>query len=163
MRDQGPVAVNITPTLPTSPEARALIAELETALEHPAYSPESQYGYSVEKLIAEGVAFFVIWVDGEPAGCGGIQFFGGEYGELKRMYVRPQYRGVGLGKRLIQHLEAYANQHGIGVIRLETGTFQHEAIGLYKRMGFRQIPAFGDYRESAVNVFYEKRIQEKPS
>lgn len=148
----------LTPTLPTTPEARALIAELETALQHPAYPPESQYGYSVEKLITEGVAFFVIWVNGEPAGCGGIQFYGNEYGELKRMYVRPQYRGLWLGKKMIEHLEEVARQRGVNVLRLETGTFQHEAIGLYERMGFTQIPAFGEYRESDVNVFYEKRI-----
>ncbi|MCB9136242.1 MAG: GNAT family N-acetyltransferase [Anaerolineales bacterium] len=148
----------ITPTLPTTPEVRALIAELETALEHPAYPPESQYGYSVEKLVAEGVAFFVIWVDGEPAGCGGIQFYGEAYGELKRMYVRPQFRGLGLGKKMIEHLEEVACQRGVNVLRLETGTFQHEAIGLYEKMGFKQISAFGEYRASAVNVFYEKRM-----
>ncbi len=148
----------ITPSLPTTPAARALIAELEAALEHPEYPPEAQFGYSVEKLIAEGVAFFVIWVDGEPAGCGGIQFYGDEYGEFKRMYIRPQYRGLGLGKLLIQHLENHANEQGIGIIRLETGIYQHEAIRLYKRMGFYPIPPFGAYRESAVNVFYEKQI-----
>ncbi len=148
----------ITPSLPTTPVARALIAELEATLEHPEYPPEAQYGYSVEKLITEGVAFFTIWVNNEPAGCGGIQFYGDEYGELKRMYVRPTYRGLGLGKKLIEHLEEVARQRGVNVLRLETGTFQHEAIGLYEKMGFRQIPVFGEYRESAVNVFYEKRF-----
>ena len=123
-------SVSITSSLPTTPEARALIAELETALEHPAYPPEAQYGYSVEKLIAEGVAFFVIWVDREPAGCGGIQFYGDEYGELKRMYVRPQYREMGLGKKLIEHLEEVARQRGVSVIRLEAETLQREAFGL---------------------------------
>jgi putative acetyltransferase len=150
--------VTILREVPTTPTARALIAELETALQHPAYPPESQYGYSVEKLITEGVAFFIVWVDGEPAGCGGIQFYGDEYGELKRMYVRPQYRGMGLGKKMIEHLEEVARQRGVNVLRLETGTFQDEAIGLYEKMGFKQIPAFGEYRESAVNVFYEKRV-----
>ncbi len=151
--------ITIARTLPTTLTARALIAELESALDHADYPPESQYGYSVEKLITEGVAFFVIWVDGEPAGCGGIQFFDGEYGELKRMYVRSSYRGSGLGKLLLQHLEDYALQHGIGIIRLETGIYQQEALGLYKRMGFQQITAFGDYQESPYNVFYEKQIE----
>jgi putative acetyltransferase len=52
--------VTILREVPTTPTARALIAELETALDHPEYPPEAQYGYSVEKLIAEGVAFIVV-------------------------------------------------------------------------------------------------------
>lgn len=143
---------------PTAPHARALIDELEAELALPEYPPEAQYGYSVEKLITQGVLFFVIWVEGEPAGCGGIQFFEEGYGELKRMFVRPQYRGMGLGRQLILHLEEVARQRGIGVVRLETGTLQREAIGVYERMGFRQIPAFGAYRASPVNVFYEKLL-----
>jgi putative acetyltransferase len=154
--------INITPELPTTPPARALIAELEAELDLPVYPLEVRYGYSAEKLIAERVAFFVIWVDGEPTGCGGIQFYDNEYGELKRMFVRPQYRGLGLGKKMLQHLEGYAQHHGIAITRLETGTYQHEAIGLYERMGFRKIPPFGEYWETPFNVFYEKRLEPNP-
>ena len=59
-----------------------------TTPEHPA-SPDAT------ALIADSVAFFVIRERGVPAGCGGIKFFGIEYGEIKRMYVRPQFRGLG--------------------------------------------------------------------
>jgi GNAT superfamily N-acetyltransferase len=142
---------------PDSADAMQLIAELESYLT-PQYPAESRHGYSVEKLLREAVAFFVIRHDGTPAGCGGIQFFGAEYGEVKRMYVRPQFRGLGLGKLMLNHLAWHAQQHGVAVLRLETGIYQTEAIGLYERFGFQRIPPFGPYREDPLSLFYEKRV-----
>jgi len=142
---------------PDTPDAVALIIELEEHLT-PLYPQESRHGYSIDKLLQQGVAFFVIRQDGAPAGCGGVQLFGGEYGELKRMYVRPQFRGLGLAKQMVEHLAEYARGHGIAVLRLETGIHQTEAIGLYERLGFGRIPPFGDYRDDPLSLFYEKAI-----
>ena len=147
----------ITPERPDTPDAIALIEELESQLA-PLYPSESRHGYSVEKLIAEAVAFFLIRQDGEPAGCGGIQLFGNEYGEVKRMYIRPQFRRLGFAKMMLSHLEGYARNQGVGILRLETGVHQHAAIRLYERMGFRSIPPFGEYREDPRSRFYEKQI-----
>jgi GNAT superfamily N-acetyltransferase len=97
----------------------------------------------VDKLIAQGVAFFVVRHDGAAAGCGGVQLYGSEYGELKRMYMRADYRGLGLAKQLLEHLAGYARSHGIMLLRLETGIHQHAAIGLYEQMGFQACSAFG--------------------
>jgi putative acetyltransferase len=149
---------DITPERPDTPEATALIAELEAYLE-PLYPRESRHGYSVEKLIAEGVAFFLIRNDGAAVGCGGIQLMGAEYGEIKRMYVRPQFRGLGFAKLMLNHLADFARSHGVGTLRLETGIHQQEAIALYEQMGFEQIPPFGEYKEDPLSRFYEKRIQ----
>jgi putative acetyltransferase len=113
---------------------------------------------SVEKLIAQGVAFFVLRDSNAPAGCGGIQLFGTDYGELKRMFVRPRFRGLGFGKLLLDHLADHARAQGVGLLRLETGIHQAAAINLYERMGFRRIPPFGDYIEDPLSLFYEKRI-----
>ena len=147
----------ITPERPDTADARALVSELEAELE-PLYPRESRHGYAVDRLIAEGVAFFVIRHDGAPAGCGGIQMFGSEYGELKRMYVRPQYRGLGLAKALLDQLADHARAHGVSMLRLETGVHQRAAIGLYERYGFRGIPPFGEYKEDPLSRFYEIRI-----
>lgn len=98
------------------------------------------------------------YLDGQPAGCGGVQLFGEEYAELKRMYVRPAFRGQGVGKRLLVHLQAYAYERGLRVLRLETGIFQTEAIDLYQRFGFRRIPPFGPYFEDLVSLCMEKRL-----
>lgn len=147
----------ITPERPDTADARALISELEEHLE-PLYPRESRHGYSVEKLIKESVAFFLIRDNGVPAGCGGIQLFGTEYGEVKRMYVRPQFRGLGLAKLMLNHLSDYARDRGVELLRLETGIHQREAIGLYERMGFRRIPPFGQYKEDPLSRCYEKHI-----
>lgn len=142
---------------PDSAEAMALIAELDAYL-IPLYPLESHHGFSVDKLLQEAVSFFVIRHERLAAGCGGIKLFGTEYGEVKRMYVRPQFRGLGLGKRMLNHLAAYALSQGVEVLRLETGISQLEAIGLYERFGFQRIPPFGAYKEDPLSVFFEKRI-----
>lgn len=80
------MAITIAPEPPDSPAARVLIDEL-TAYLTPLSPPESRHGYDVEKLIARQVTFFILRCDGEPAGCGGIELVGSEYGEIKRMYV----------------------------------------------------------------------------
>ena len=139
-----------------SADAMTLITELD-ALLSPNYAPESRHGFSVEKLLKQGVAFFVVRVDGVPAACGGVKLDDG-YGEVKRMYVRPQFRGSGLGRLMLDRLAAYTQQHGISVLRLETGIYQKEAIGLYERYGFQRIPPFGEYFEDPVSLCYEKRL-----
>ena len=148
----------ITSERPDTADARALISELEALLE-PLYPRKSRHGYSVEKLITEAVAFFLIRQDGAPAGCGGIQLFGAEYGEVKRMYVRPQFRGLGLARLMLNHLADYARERGVSLLRLETGIHQHAAIGLYEREGFRRIPPFGEYQEDPLSRCYEKNFQ----
>jgi ribosomal protein S18 acetylase RimI-like enzyme len=147
----------ITAERPDAPDAIVLIEELEAHLA-PLYPCESRHGYSVEKLIQQGVAFFVIRVRGTPAGCGGIQLFGSDYGELKRMYVRPQFRGLGLGKLMLDHLAEFARGSDVRLLRLETGIHQHAAIRLYEGYGFQSIPPFGEYKEDPLSRFYEMRI-----
>jgi len=145
-----------------SPVARELIAELDAILA-PNYPPESRHGYSIEKLLREDVAFFVVAVDGAPAGCGGVQLFAEGYAELKRMYVRPAFRGMGLGRGLVVHLSQHAADRGIDVVRLETGVLQVAAIGLYTSIGFRPIPPFGPYRDDPVSVCLELRLSQPPA
>lgn len=153
----GPISAIITPERPDSPDAIELIDELEAHLD-PLYPATSRHGYSVEKLLAQRVAFFVLRDNGTPAGCGGIQLFGNEYGELKRMYVRPQFRGLGYGKLLLDHLADYARSKGVGLLRLETGIHQVAAIHLYEHAGFQRIGPFGEYKEDLLSLFYEKQI-----
>ena len=152
------MAVVITPERPDAPDAQVLIAELDAQLEA-IYPRESRHGYSVDKLIAEGVDFFVVRVNGVPAGCGGVQLMGNDYGELKRMYTRPQFRGAGLAKLLLQHLAEYTQGRGIRLLRLETGIHQEAAIALYEGAGFTRIPPFGAYREDPLSRYYEKELR----
>ena len=151
------MTIVITAERPDTTDAMTLISELEAQLE-PLYPKTSRHGYSVEKLMKQGVAFFVTRHDGVLAGCGGIELFGVEYGEIKRMYVRPQFHGLGLAKLMLKHLADYAQQRNIPLLRLETGIHQKAAIALYEGMGFKRIPPFGAYQEDPLSRFYEKRI-----
>lgn len=155
--------ISIRQELPTTQTASRLIRELDSYLS-PMYPEESQHGYSIEELVEQKVEFFVLYHDERPAGCAGIQFFSdpaepsGIYGELKRMYVRSEFRGLGLGRRLLEHVEQVAVSRGIVNLRLETGIHQPEAISLYETGGFRRIPPFGEYSEDPLSYFYEKRL-----
>lgn len=82
------MSITITPERPDSPDAQALIDELSAYLT-PLAPPESQHGYNVEKLLARNVAVFVMRSENEPAGCGGLELFGDEYGRSNGcMYVQ---------------------------------------------------------------------------
>ncbi len=145
---------------PDSPEAVNLITELEAHLEH-LYPAASRHGFSVERLVGEGVDFFLLRSEGVPAGCGGVMFVDdadGRYGEIKRLYVRPTFRGAGFGRRLLDHLTSHARSHGVTLLRLETGIYQREAIALYERMGFVRIPPFGPYFVDPLSQCYERRL-----
>ena len=151
------MAVLISPERPDHPDAVALMAELDALLE-PLYPRESRHGLSVERLLVEAIAFFVLRLQGTPAACGGVKLFGSEYGELKRIYVRGQYRGFGLGRLMLDHLADYTRAQGVGLLRLETGIHQHAAIGMYERTGFYRIPPFGPYTDDPLSLYFEKRI-----
>jgi len=151
------MSATIAAERPDHPEATALIEELEAHLAS-LYPSESRHGYSVEKLLETRVAFFLIRFDGRPAGCGGIQLFGMEYGEIKRMYVRPEFQGLGLARMMLDRLETHARDNGVRVLRLETGIHQDAAIRLYESGGFQSIHPFGSYREDPLSLFFEKHL-----
>ena len=90
--------ITIVEARPDSADAVQLINELDEYLMGHPYTPESRHAFSVDKLVREGVAFFIARYEGAAAGCAGIKMFGNDYGEVKRMYVRPTHRGLGLGK-----------------------------------------------------------------
>jgi GNAT superfamily N-acetyltransferase len=148
------MTITINAERPDTPDASALIAELDAELE-PLYARESRHGYSVDQLLAEGVAFFVLRSDGIPAACGGVKLVAGSYAEVKRMFVRPAFRGAGLSRVMLDHLIRFAREQRMPLVRLETGIHQTAAIALYESAGFRRVPPFGEYREDPVSFFYE--------
>ena len=150
--------VTIAAARPDSPDVARLVEELEAELAA-SYPATSRHGFSVERLVTDGVDFFVLRVDGEPAGCGGILFVDNEFGELKRMYVRPEFRGTGLGRRLLVHLASHARSRGITLLRLETGHQSAAALGLYERFGFRRIPPFPPYVPDPLTLCMEMRLE----
>ena len=72
------------------------------------------------------------------------------------MYVRPAFRGRGLGRLMLEHFVGHARAQGLGVVRLETGIYQREAIALSESGGFRRIEPFGPYTDDPLSRCYEK-------
>jgi ribosomal protein S18 acetylase RimI-like enzyme len=94
--------------------------------------------------------------DGRPIGCGALKFHPGAPAELKRMWVAPDARGLGLGRRLLTELEDHARVAGVETLHLETNESLAEAIALYRRSGFTEVPAFND--EPYADHWFEKQL-----
>lgn len=105
----------------------------------------------------EGV-FLVAYVDGEAVGCGGLCRLHELTAEVRRMYVRPAQRGRGLSKLVLAELESFARAAGYRELQLETGNAQTEALGLYRRAGYREIPCYGPYVDDPRSICFSKTI-----
>ncbi len=122
------------------------------------YPAESNHLMDIASLM-QGDALFLVArdVDGAAVGCAAL-VNKQEYGEVKRMFVDERKRGLGTGRKLLEHLVMFARMSGLSVLRLETGIHQPEAIGLYERLGFERRAPFGDYREDPLSLFMEMRL-----
>jgi DNA-binding MarR family transcriptional regulator/GNAT superfamily N-acetyltransferase len=109
-----------------------------------------------EQLRLPAGLFLVGTLHGEPVGCGALKFHGRGPAELKRMWVAPSARGLGLGRRLLVELERLAREHGVRRLRLETNRTLAEAIALYRSAGYVEIPAFND--EPYAHHWFEKSL-----
>ncbi|HYS03290.1 MAG TPA: GNAT family N-acetyltransferase, partial [Candidatus Eisenbacteria bacterium] len=83
--------------------------------------------------------------EGRALGCGALRKLADGTAEVKRMYVEPEMRGRGVAQEILDHLEAAGRDFGVHRLVLETGLYQAEAIGLYRRAGFKPIRCWGEY------------------
>ncbi|MBM4069525.1 MAG: GNAT family N-acetyltransferase [Planctomycetes bacterium] len=143
---------------PAAPEVHTLI-ELLDRYQESLYPSESNHLLPIDVLRQPNVLFLVVRVDGALAGCGAFVNMG-DYAEIKRMFVLPEFRGLKLGRRLLEELERRALAAGLMLARLETGIHQPEALGLYERAGYRRRGPFGDYAADPLSVFMEKVLVE---
>jgi putative acetyltransferase len=142
-----------------SPDARRLIDALDAHLAS-RYRPEQRFGPNVKPAqLAAGLGtFLVARVDGRAVGCGAVRLLDPATVEVKRMYVEPEVRGRGVAKELLAHLEAAGRELGARRSVLETGIYQDEAIGLYRRAGYTEVDCWGEYASSPTSVCFEKVI-----
>ncbi|MEJ0075916.1 MAG: GNAT family N-acetyltransferase [Alphaproteobacteria bacterium] len=143
---------------PAQPDVLRLIEALDaqmTAL----YPPESNHLLDIAALSDPAVSFLVVREDGEAIGCGAILNDPRGWGEVKRMVVRPDRRGRGIGRQVLAALEAVVRDRGLPLLRLETGLHNTDALALYRRSGFVACAPFGDYKPDPLSVFMEKRIR----
>jgi ribosomal protein S18 acetylase RimI-like enzyme len=157
--DQKP-AVRIAVTDPRDPAARyclrAYFAELGRRFDD-GFDPARSIPADDADLIRPAGLLLVATVAGDPAGCGALKFHPDDgIAEVKRMWVSPAARGLGLGRRLLGELETQAARHGAGLLRLETNRNLAEAIALYRSAGYREVPAFND--EAYAHYWFEKPV-----
>lgn len=102
--------------------------------------------------------FVIARVGGKAVGCGAVRPLDGSVGEVKRVFVQPECRRMGIASRIMALLEDKGLQNGFTTLRLETGTKQPEAIALYEFLGYRRIPTFGEYVSDPYSICYEKEL-----
>jgi GNAT superfamily N-acetyltransferase len=142
-----------------SPVAAALIGALNAELLG-IYPEEGTCHFRLDpdEVHVDRGAFLVARADGTPVGCGAIRKFDPATAELKRMYVAPEMRGRGIGRRVLAALELEGRRLGVQRLVLETGERQAEALALYTGAGFARIPPFGEYVDSPLSVCMEKTL-----
>jgi DNA-binding MarR family transcriptional regulator/GNAT superfamily N-acetyltransferase len=119
------------------------------------FDPARSISAAAEELTPPRGYFVLALLDGEAVGCGALKCCGG-HGEIKRMWVRPAARGLGVGRRVLRRLEELARQRRLPLLRLETNRSLTEARSLYVASGYHEVPAFND--EPYAHHWFEKRL-----
>lgn len=143
-------------TDPALPQYRALIDALDSYL-GALYPAESNHLLDIDSLKQANVIFIGLENNGQAIGCGACVMYD-DYVEIKRVYVKPDWRGHKLSRRVMNALEAHAWAQGHRLARLETGIAQPEALALYQSGGYRPCAPFGEYRADPLSVFMEKQL-----
>ena len=151
-------AVTIEPADPASADARlcieAYLRELEQRFES-GFDPARSVSANPEELVPPAGLFLLAHLDGRPVGCGGLKTTGRKLGEIKRMWVAPDARGLGIAQRLLEALEQHAVRMNLDTLQLDTNRTLKEAHALYVRNGYREIARYND--NPYADHWFEKR------
>ncbi len=148
--------IRIVRTNSNSPEFRALVALLDQDLR--LRDGEEHDFYAAFNKIDSLAQIVVAYADSVAVACGAFKKYSEQVVEIKRMFVLPEHRGLGIAGRVLSELEAWASELGFSESILETGKKQPEAIQLYKKSGYQLIPNFGQYHEVDNSVCMRKPL-----
>lgn len=151
------MTVTISREPPRQPGVIRLL-EMSDAYAASLYPAESNHMLDIGSLEKDSVTFLVARRGENIVGCASLVDAGDGTAEIKRMFVDPEARGLKLGRRLLDALEAIGRQRALTAIRLETGIYQPEALGLYRAFGYVETGPFGSYQPDPLSVFMEKRL-----
>ncbi len=134
-------------------QAHWLFCTSSTPIEH-------IYALDASKLFSANIMVFGARIDGELVGVGAMRKLDAQHAELKSMHTLAEFRGSGVGKAMVAHIEDFARSSGIGRMSLETGTNEafKPARELYKSLGYNSCDAFDDYVLSEDNMCMTKLI-----
>lgn len=151
--------ITIIPTDPTSADVQWLFgryfAELGERFEA-GFDPSLSISAQAHELTPPAGLVLVARLREEPVGCGALKLHESAPAEIKRMWVAPRARGLGVGRRLLEALERYAREAGVTVLHLETNGALTEAIQMYRDSGYQEVAAFND--EPYAHHWFEKRL-----
>jgi DNA-binding MarR family transcriptional regulator/GNAT superfamily N-acetyltransferase len=144
---------------PASAAARFCIesyfAELDSRFDG-GFDPSVSISADAAELTEPAGVLLVARLRGEPVGCGALKLHGVEPAELKRMWVAPAERGIGVGRRILSELEEHARRRGVGIVRLETNATLREAASLYRSAGYEEVAPFN--AEPYAHHWFEKHL-----
>lgn len=139
----------------TSNEAVQLMEELSAVLEKITGS-SGKSSFKTDALKAPRTVFLIAYSDGKPVGCGALQSYSEDRAEIKRVYSKA--KGLGIGKQVLQRLEAYADSFGYKEIILETRKVNRNAVHFYQANGYKICPNYGKYVQRKEAVCFYKSI-----
>jgi DNA-binding MarR family transcriptional regulator/GNAT superfamily N-acetyltransferase len=152
--------VEIRPVDPANPDGRFCIrsyfAELDRRSDS-GFDPARGTSAEPHELRPPAGLFLIAYLRSEPVGCGAVKHHADAPSEIKRLWVADETRGLGVGRRLLDALEASARDSGARAARLDTNRALTEAIALYRSSGYVEVPAFND--EPFAHHWFEKRLE----
>lgn len=155
--------VQVQVTHPQQPSARFCLgeftAELHERFDH-GFDPAKSSSVDDHEITPPAGVLLVATLHGEPVACGAVKLHGDGYAEIKRMWVSPAVRGLGVGRRVLGELERFAVRHGAQTARLETNRRLTQAIALYRGHGYREVDPFSD--DPYTDHWFEKILDPKP-
>lgn len=137
--------------------ASGLIAHLDAEIER-RYPGEPINGVDPDEFRTSGGYFVIGYWDSEAVGCGAFRPYDGKTVEIKRMFVKPQFQRRGIARAILAAVEIEAQKRGYKRSILETANRQPEAVALYESCGYKQIPKYGQYVDSARSLCYGKAL-----
>lgn len=152
-------SVELRPVDPEHPDAQYCLAEYVAELNRRSsrgFDPSKGATALPHEVRPPAGEFFVVYVHGEAVGCGAVKHHDDAPAEIKRMWLSPGVRGLGLGRRMLEHLEACAIAGGARIAHIETSAVLGEALALYLSTGWVEVPAFNE--EPFADHWLEKTL-----
>jgi len=140
------------------PVAQQLLAAFfdEMLPRYPGWQPDMGPSAEPHEFRRPTGTFLVAYEDGRPVGCGGVKRLDDRAAEVKRVYVVPETRRIGVAHRIVEGLERFARDAGYEAVRLDTGDQQPEAVALYRALGYREIEDYNANPEASF--WFEKAL-----